>query len=204
MGKSSSIAGFRRHRLRPYFEIFEQRNLLTLVLYPVNYPVGSYVGVGFQRNEVGDLTGYDGSYSPGTVPTGYSVSINWGDGSTSSGEIAPGTQFGIVRLLGSHIYATPNQDPITVTVNGPNNEYASAQTATADAVVMPSSTSQPISVPTSFNQSAPLVESDFPGLSDYDLNFPVNSYAGVGFQLNEVGTLTGLIGRRTARLSRPD
>lgn len=84
--------------------------------------------------------------TPG-APSSYSASINWGDGSTSTGAItitSQGMPNGVVySVYGNHTYAETGTDPITVTITNTANgakAIASSQAVIADAALSPSGT----------------------------------------------------------------
>ncbi|HZV07893.1 MAG TPA: hypothetical protein VE999_22610 [Gemmataceae bacterium] len=78
----------------------------------------------------------------------YSATINWGDGTTSAGQIMYGGTAGFM-VEGTHAYSQPGSFSITTQINAPNGETASANTTanvlSPDQAIVIGSTPQNIS-----------------------------------------------------------
>ncbi len=181
-----------RRSARPMLEQLEGRQLLSgnvqIQLYGVD-TIDSYAGVGLQENQVADMN-VQVNGQPDTNKGDFQAQIQWGDGESSTGDLVyQGTNQGYADYLikGSHVYQnTGTQIPVTLTVTGPGGATASFlpdDIDHADVWAMPSGMTgtQP---PASANSMPPanvqIQVSGSPGLS---------SYAGVGFQENDVGTM---------------
>lgn len=171
---------------RPLAEVLEDRRLLSAQTSVVGtYQVASYVGVGAQENQVAVLYGSVNG-QPDTNAADFQAEIDWSDG-TSAGDlvydgISGSSAMYIVK--GSHTYNQANSDiPITVTATGPQGSTASG--VTADAVVS--------NMPSGIPGTPPSAVAASSGPEDVQVrlagNYSVSSYAGVGFQENQVAIL---------------
>ncbi|HEX4794713.1 MAG TPA: hypothetical protein VH370_13015, partial [Humisphaera sp.] len=151
-------------------------------------PIQAYTHVGFIDHTVAVF-----SVNPSTAQVDasmFTATILWGDGTQSSGTVAAdpskATGFPFV-VLGSHVYATSGDFPVTVTVNGPKGATARGQECSVDSISMPSAASNPATKPPVQSSTRPLTYvTIFPQAWQ-----PLESYAGVGFKLNTVGVLSG-------------
>ena len=179
----------RSSNFRPHLEQLEHRRLLSasVELSLGSYgTVYSYAGVGLQENEVATLqTQVSGQADPNKGD--FHASIQWGDGQSSTGDLVyTGTSGDWAEYIikGSHIYQQANTNvPIVLYVTGPDGTSVSDQTASADVVAMPSSIPGTPPSPLTNGMQPANVEL---GLGGYGT---VYSYAGVGFQENELATL---------------
>ncbi|HVX13283.1 MAG TPA: hypothetical protein VHC22_19015 [Pirellulales bacterium] len=107
---------------------------------PISYTIDAPQATGVDVSPAAgqSFTGVVSTFSDGTItnPAGFSASVNWGDGTTTSGtvafvsEINQGNIFGqtvavyTFSVTGTHTYATAGNYPITVTITDPNNQVA--------------------------------------------------------------------------------
>jgi PKD repeat protein len=104
-------------------------------------------------------------------PSDYSASINWGDGTTTSGTVAGNPSNFIVT--GSHTYAEEGTYKVTVTItdtadNPPNTTTASSTAKVADAALHAAGASPSVSGDTASGTVATFIDEDPGGkLSDY-------------------------------------
>lgn len=100
---------------------------LTMVASPITATEGSTFS--------GQLATFTDSFT-GTPASGFLATIDWGDGTTSSGQVAGAN--GTFTVSGSHAYQTEGSSPITVTVSddgGTASATASTTAAVADGDV---------------------------------------------------------------------
>jgi hypothetical protein len=90
------------------------------------------------------------------LPTQYTVSINWGDGTTSSGTVAAKTGGPGFDVSGTHTYATPGVHTVGVTVTNLAGTMGTATTSATVADPPPTIIAQAISPITSFPFSGPV------------------------------------------------
>jgi hypothetical protein len=175
---------------RLWLERLEDRRLLTaqIELYG-SYIPASYAGVGFQENEVATMqASLNGQ--PDTNKGDFQAQINWGDGKTSKGDLVYMGSSGSAAdylIKGGHVYQNAGTNiPVDVTVTGPDGTTVSLNSNDldyADVATMPSgiagtqppsggSSAQPENVQILVYASA-----------------IATSFAGVGFQENEVATM---------------
>ncbi len=175
---------------RPCLEQLEPRRLLAVVLQLGSAtPINSYAGVGFQENEVATLAASDNGEPDSTI-SNFQATIQWGDGQSSAGGLVYTGSNGAYAdfiIKGSHIYAQANSNiPITVTVVSGGNSI-SMQTTYGVVANMPSGI--PGTPPSSGTNGAALANV----VLQLGSATPINSYAGVGFQENEVATLAASV-----------
>ncbi len=96
-------------------------------------------GLTFSSMEGASLTGNVATFTdadPNGVPSDYTATIDWGDGSTSTGTVAAATSGGFA-VTGSHSYAEEGSYPITVQIADVGGSAASARGAAnvADAAL---------------------------------------------------------------------
>jgi Putative Ig domain len=187
-GKKSRRGRSRNRSFHSWIEALEDRRLMTSVTmnFGGNYNFNSFAGVGFQRNTVTALyASVNGE--PDTNRNDFTAKIQWGDGATSTGELVPigatGTQ-GMFLIKGSHDYEkTSTGYATTITVTGPGGSSFTASGCRISVSAMPSGipgtqpesdsgAGQPENVSITFGQVG-----------------TINTYAGVGFDRNEVATL---------------
>ncbi len=172
--------------LRPRLELLEDRTLLSTSVQLFGYDtISSYAGVGFQQNQVAMLyASVNGQ--PDTTKSDFQAQINWGNGSSTGSLVYEGTSSidALYAVKGSNVYQQPNSNiPITVTVTGPGGTSTTVQTASAIVAPMPgglAGTPPPTSTSSADAQNVEVSVYGHPTIA---------SYAGVGFQRNEVGTL---------------
>jgi hypothetical protein len=159
--------------------------------------IGSYTGVGFQRNNVGYLLASVNG-APDTNKSDFQAQINWGDGKSSTGDLVyeglDGSSYAEFLIKGTHTYqqANPNNGySVSVTVNGPDGTSdGPQQTATAYVDDMPSGIpgtqpTPPVNPPDAEDVQLVLYGADGPHYAGGS----IGSYAGVGFQRNNVAYL---------------
>jgi len=154
------------------------------------YTLDSYAGVGFQENEVATMQAQVNGQADATL-SDFHAQINWGDSATwdSADLVYLGTNGNWADYLikGSHVYQQPNTNiPIVVYATGPDGTstaFYPNDIDSADVVAMPSGI--PGTQPSAgANSSAPAnVQIQLAGA------YTLDSYAGVGFQENEVATM---------------
>jgi hypothetical protein len=151
-----------------------------------SYGVSSYGGVGFQENQVADLYASVNGQAD-TNLTDFHAQINWGDNSswTPGDLVYVGTRSSAAEfyIKGSHIYNQPSGYPIVVYVTGPDGTSTSWQTASARVYAMPSGLPGEQPSQTGTLKAPADVSVSFNG------SYGVSSYAGVGFQENQVADL---------------
>jgi hypothetical protein len=173
-------------------ERLEERRLLAgnvkIELYGA-YTLNSYAGVGFQENEVATMQAQvDGQAD--TNEGDFQAQIQWGDGGSSAGDLVyQGTSGSWANYLikGSHVYpSTGTNIPIDVTVTGPDSTSVSFypnDLDSADVAAMPSGI--PGTQPSAGTKAMAPADVKLEIYGAYTLD----SYAGVGFQENEVATM---------------
>ena len=149
------------------------------------FTIDSYAGVGFQENEIATAAlSVEGEADP--TPGDLTAQVNWGDSGTweSADLVYTGTSgsFADYIIKGTHIYAQPGTSiPIVVYVNGPDGTSVSAETAFAKVSKMPSGIPGTAPAQGSASQPANVVV-------QASGTYTINSYAGVGFQENQIAT----------------
>ena len=150
-------------------------------------PINSYAGVGFQENEVATLAASLNGEADTTLGD-FHAQINFGDSADwTTGDLVFINQnggFGEYIIKGSHVYTQANTNiPIVVYATGPDGTSVSAQTTYANVANMPSGISgtQPSSLNSGMAPANVVLQ--------LGSATPINAYAGVGFQENEVATL---------------
>jgi len=137
-------------------------------------PITAAGASGFSATEGRSSSGTVATFTdPDTsaVATDYSASINWGDGSTSTGTISGGG--GSFTVTGSHTYAEEGSHTITATVTdltSTSNTATATSTATvSDAALSPSGTTiHPVEGSSSAQTVASFTDADPAGsVSDY-------------------------------------
>ncbi len=176
----------RPHSFQPFVEWLEDRRLLSTAQLQLGAatPITSFTGVGFQENQVAVLLAQVNG-QPDTNKGDFQAQINWGDGQSQGDLVYMGLNgnWAEYYIKGSHTYEKATSGtPITVTVTGPGASLTQ-RTCTGIASPMPSGIPGTQPRPTA-NSSAP---------EDVQLQIgsetPISSYAGVGFQENEVAVL---------------
>ncbi len=92
------------NRRRPIFDHLEARRLLALVLSPINITATKGTAFDGVVATLVDTTGADNPSSFTTSPG--SVQINWGDGSTTPGQVVGPVYPGVFEVEGSHTYTS--------------------------------------------------------------------------------------------------
>ena len=86
-------------------------------------PSGSLIYEGHPTGSIGVATFQ--SANPSAVPSDFSATINWGDGTTSAGTVQQGTSsnpslFSLFNVFGTHTYIEEGSYPVTVTITDIN------------------------------------------------------------------------------------
>ncbi len=181
---------------RPMLQQLEDRRLLSgNVQFQLfgSIDLQSYAGVGFQENQVGSMT-VSVNGQPDPKKGDFQAQIHWGDGTSSQGVLIyegsdpAGAQY---LIKGSHVYQKAGDDfPVTFTVTGPYDSSATLEPDNMDSAEvwsMPSGIpgTQP---PATANPTAPSnVVIQLQG------SLGLTSYAGVGFEENQVATIQVLV-----------
>ena len=178
--------------LKPLLDRLEDRLLLSgntqIQLYGA-YTLDSYAGVGFKENEVATMQAQLNG-QPDTNKSDFTAEIQWGDGASSAGDfvyLGVSGSWADYLIKGSHVYNDPGtMIHITLTANGPNGTSASFATNDIDYANV---TAMPSGIPGT-QPTAPAGPSA-PTNTQILLYgaYTLDSYAGVGFQENEVGTV---------------
>lgn len=155
-----------------------------------SYTLESYVGVGFQENEVATMQVSVNGQADGNLSDFHAL-INWGDSASwDQGDLVFQGSSGTAStylIKGSHVYQNAYSDlPIVIYVTGPDGTSDTLQPNDldyADVVPMPSGIAgtQP---PATSNGAAP----ENVQIAVYG-SYTLNSYVGVGFQNEELGTI---------------
>lgn len=179
-------AGIRGKPSRGLLQVLEPRLALTATInLDGGYSIGSYAGVGFRENEVASFSAtLNGQPDPTT--SDFKAQVNWGDGESSGDLVNLG--HGQYEVKGSHIYKTLETDqPIKVTITGPDGSNASEQTASANVQAMPSGIAG-TAPPTIGTSAAPEAV-----VLNVDGGYSVVTFAGVGFQENDVASFSATV-----------
>ena len=154
------------------------------------YTLNSYAGVGFQENQVATMQVQVNGQADATL-SDFHPQINWGDSAswTSGDLVYQGTNgsWADYIIKGSHVYQRADSNiPIVIYVTGPDGTsatFGSNDIDYAEVLAMPSGIpgTQPSATA---NPTAPAdVQIQLSG------GYTLNSYAGVGFQENQVATM---------------
>ena len=174
-------------------ERLEDRRLLSgndQIQLSGGYTLNSYAGVGFQENQVATMQVQVNGQADPTL-SDFHAQINWGDSAswTSGDLVYQGTNgsWADYIIKGSHVYQKADSNiPIVIYVTGPDGTSASFDSNDidyAEVLAMPSGIpgTQPSATA---NPTAPAdVQIQLSG------GYTLNSYAGVGFQENQVATM---------------
>ncbi len=177
-------------RLWSRAEVLEARQLLAgQVTFTGAAPIDSFAGVGFALNPVATLVGSNNGTPDNTVGD-YQVQVNWGDGSgfSSAGVELVSLGGGAMLVKGTHTYQTPNSSyAVTIEVSGPGGSSDQGQATSGVVTQMPDAASRPPAAPATEHAAQPLgtVALSVVGTA------PIDSFAGVGFALNPIGTVFG-------------
>jgi hypothetical protein len=190
--------GARRNRrrafanFRPRLESLEDRCLPSAnVQMAVNagFTLYSYAGVGFQENDVATMQ-VSVNFQPDVNKGDFQAQIQWGNGATSAGDLVfEGTDGNYADYLikGSNVYQKTGSDiPILVAVSGPDGTSATFGPGIfdyANVAAMPSGIPG-IQPPKPVNPTAPADVN-----MGVNAGFTLSSYAGVGFQENDIATM---------------
>jgi hypothetical protein len=137
---SDNLRRSRSRKLMPPLDSLESRCLLSGYDVTLNspYEVGtSIAGQSQAYTDVADFQATDPSGNPVTTPAGFTTTIYWGDGTTSTGDIEdyPGVE-GLFEVNGNHAYPNPSNGEYNVQVELTDPDggewYADPSTATVD------------------------------------------------------------------------
>lgn len=107
-----------RSRLPNRLELLEERSLLSAAPWSVSTATftaqeGAAIGTAPTGAQVATIVDSSGTLNP----SDFSASINWGDGTTTSGDVVLTGQASVFAVQGSHTYSEEGSNTVRVTVN---------------------------------------------------------------------------------------
>ncbi len=100
-------------------------------------PTGGFSFTGSTGNSVGGTVATITDPNTSATASAYSASINWGDGTTSTGTITGGS--GSFNVAGNHSYSTAGTYPVSVTITSVGTSQGSSTVADSATITAPPS-----------------------------------------------------------------